>query len=102
MSRRLLQNLVFVILIFAVFCFCACGGSENESADSSIADASSVESGPEAVAAGILYYNIDGELYNAKADDSLTSREKNLDDGYFYITLSSEEGITELRAKSRM
>lgn len=102
MSRRLLQNLVFVILIFAVFCFCACGGSENESADSSIADASSEESGPEAVAAGILYYNIDGELYNAKADDSLTSREKNLDDGYFYITLSSEEGITELRAKSRI
>lgn len=50
----------------------------------------------------ILYYNLHGKEYDGMADDGLTSRDKNLDDGYFHIDFSSEGQIVEFLAKSRI
>jgi len=95
MRKRKLAVLLAVFL-FACFCLCACGEKPNTDTPD---DKSGTATGD---GDSVLYYNIYGELYDGKADDSLTSREKDLDDGYFHVLTSSDGKIVEVLVKSRI
>ena len=95
----------WVILIASLFACCLLSSCKEQPAETEAPSQTEETKGAEAPVfndSTVLYYNIDWEEYNGKADDSLTSREKNLDDGYFHLMLATEGEIKEVLIKSRI
>lgn len=95
------MNKKFIRMLSAVLCICLCVcGCQKQGEE---APETTESTGPAKQAVdSTLYYNIDGATYNGKAADSLTSREKNLEDGYFHVLTASEGKIVEVLVKSRI
>lgn len=98
----------------AVLMLASCGQEEPATQDPGQTEAASdtqeasaepttEEAGVPALGSGSeLYFNMYRELYEGKADDALTGREKNMEDGFFHVPLAIGGEVKEVLVKSRI
>ncbi len=104
-TRKILSVMAAIILVFSlVFVMCACTSNDTDPTDgpTEAPTNDSVEGGAPSLEDTVIFFNPDRKLYEGLADDALTARPKNLDDGYFHIEFASEGKIVEHLAKKRM
>lgn len=100
MKKHKLLALIACLLILTV-ALCACGDKDSDPTDAP-QQTDGGDGAPVLSTSTELYYNIYRSEYEGKAEDSLTSRSKDLTDGYFHIEMSSCEQVLEVLAKSRI
>ncbi len=105
-TRKYLSVIAALLLVLPlVFVMSACGGDpqgDTNGTTEPVTDPNEVGAAPTLDGDTVLFFNPDRKLYEGLADDSLTARPKNLDDGYFHIEFASEGKIVEHLAKKRM
>ena len=105
-TRKYLSVIAAILLALSlVFVLSACGGDAQDATSGTtepVTDPVNESAAPTLSADTVVFFNPDRKLYEGLADDSLTARPKNLDDGYFHIEFASDGKIVEHLAKKRM
>lgn len=104
-TRKLLSLMLAVIMVLSLaFSMCACTDDVKDPTDGATEEptGNASESGAPSLGEAELFFNPDRLLYDGLADDAMTARPKNLDDGYFHVEFATDGKIVEHLAKKRM